>query len=78
MPRLPLHAPVKIIASPLLARFRSVFERSLIEQSAMERLGKAAFASALLLSSQASPRPKADGPQCGSLPAAATLIPFTL
>ncbi len=48
MPRLPLHAPVKIIARPLLPRFRRAFERSLIEQSAVERLGKAAFASALL------------------------------
>ena len=35
-------------APPLINRFRSIFERSLIEQSAAERLGRAVFASALL------------------------------
>jgi hypothetical protein len=48
VPRLPLHATVKIIARPPLAHFRSVFERSLIEQGAVERLVKAVFLSGLL------------------------------
>jgi hypothetical protein len=48
VPRLPVHATVTFFAPPLINKFRSVFERSLIEQSAAERLGGAAFVSALL------------------------------
>jgi hypothetical protein len=46
--RLPLHPTVTFFAPPLINRFRNLFERSLMEQSAVERLGRAAFASTLL------------------------------
>jgi hypothetical protein len=39
---------VTFFAPPLINRFRNLFERSLMEQSAAERLGRAVFASALL------------------------------
>jgi hypothetical protein len=45
---LPLRPALNLKGRPLLARFRGVFKRDLIEQSAGERLVKAVFAVSLL------------------------------
>jgi hypothetical protein len=48
VPCLPLRPTVSVIVRPILGRFRGTFERDLIEQSAAERLAKAAGIAGLL------------------------------